>query len=349
LSTGSLSVYAGVKSYSIKGKMLTRKDLQMLSESRDLDELITRIKSTSYGEAISKVVKPYSSAKIEMALRERQADLHFKMIHAAGGSNVLFAYYLRFILQNLKIILKGKILGRNQAEIESAVNLHATELIRERDTIVKAMIAKDVEEAVATLKIIGIGDEVEKAFSLYHEKKQIQILDLYFDKFFYDNLNKVVKTSTEIKLHTLCGTEIDYHNMMCVLRGKFWNLDENQIQDLIVPGASGSAKEVLTRMISADSIKSALNELVSTKYGSLVPQEENAIDAISQFERAFEMRIYNLMQSQFGKIFGFSTVVAIVRLVEYEIRNLSSIAFAVEQKIPPETTMSRLIVKESQE
>jgi len=349
LSTGSLSVYAGVKSYSIKGKMLTRKDLQMLSESRDLDELITRIKATSYGEAISKVVKPYSSAKIEMALRERQADLHFKMIQAAGGSNVLFAYYLRFILQNLKIILKGKILGRNQAEIESAVNLHASELIRERDTIVKAMIAKDVEEAVATLKIIGIGNEVEKAFSLYHEKKQIQILDLYFDKFFYDNLNKVVKTSTEIKLHTLCGTEIDYHNMMCVLRGKFWNLDENQIQDLIVPGASGSAKEVLTRMISADSIKSALNELVSTKYGSLVPQEENAIDAISQFERAFEMRIYNLMQSQFGKIFGFSTVVAIVRLVEYEIRNLSSIAFAVEQKIPPETTMSRLIVKESQE
>ncbi|HSA97644.1 MAG TPA: V-type ATPase subunit [Candidatus Nitrosotenuis sp.] len=342
-----MSVYAGVKSYSIKGKMLTRKDLQMLSESRDLDELITRLKATSYGEAISKVTRPYSSAKIEMALRERQADLHFKMIQAAGGSNVLFAYYLRFILQNLKIILKGKILGRSQAEIELAVNLHATELIRERDTIVKALIAKDVEEAVATLKIIGIGNEVEKAFSLYHDKKQIQILDLYFDKFFYDNLNRVVKSSTEIKLHTLCGTEIDYHNMMCVLRGKFWNLDENQIQDLIVPGASISTKEVLSRMVSADSIKSALNELVSTKYGSLVPQEENAIDAISQFERAFEMRIYNLMQSQFGKMFGFSTVVAIVRLIEYEIRNLASIAFAVEQKIPPETTMSRLIVKES--
>lgn len=343
--TSSLSVYAGVKSYSIKGKMLTRKDLQMLSESRDLDELITRMKSTSYGETISKVVKPYSSAKIEMALKERQADLHFKMIHAAGDPNVLSAYYLRFILQNLKIILKGKILGRGQAEIESAVNLHATELIKERDIIVKAMIAKDIEEAVTTLKVIGIGDEVEKAFSLYHEKKQIQILDVYFDKFFYDNLSRVIKTSTEIKLHMLCGTEIDFHNMRCVLRGKFWNLDENQIQDLIVPGASGSAKEVLTRMISADSIKNALNELANTKYGNLVPQEENPIDAISQFERAFEMYIYNLMQSQFGKIFGFSTVVAIVRLIEYEIRNLSSIAFAVEQKIPSETTMSRLIVK----
>lgn len=340
----SFSVYAGVKSYSMKGKLLTRKDLQTLSESRDLDELITRIKATSYDEVISKVTKPFTSAKIEMALRDRQADVHYKMMKAAGGSSVLFAYYRKFILHNLKIILKGKILGRPQSEIESAVNLHATELIRERDTIVKAMIARDIEETVSTLKGIGIGNEVEKAYSLYHDKKQIQVLDLYFDKLFYENLNHVAKSSTD--LHALCGTEIDYYNTLCVLRGKFWNLDENQIQDLIVPGAFGASKEILTRMISADSIKSALNELSGTKYKDLIPQEENAIEAISQFERAFEMYIYNLMLRQFSKMFGFSTVVAIVRLIEYEVRNLSAIAFAVEQKIPSETTMSRLIVKE---
>ncbi|MBM2852988.1 MAG: ATPase [Candidatus Nitrosotenuis sp.] len=347
--TSSLSVYAGVKSYGLKGKLLTRKDLQMLSESRDLDELVTRIKGTSYEDTISKVTKPYSAAKIELALRERQAEMHYKMVKASGSSNVLFAYYLRFILQNLKIILKGKILGRGQTEIESSVNLHASELIKERDIVVKAMIARDVDEAITTLKGIGIGAKVEKALSLYHEKKQIQVLDLYFDKFFYENLNHVIKTSTEIKLHTLCGMEIDYYNMLCVLRGKFWNLDENQIQDLVISGASGASKEILTRMISSDSIKSALNELTSTKYKNLVPQEENAIDAISQFERAFDMHIYNIMQSQFGKIFGFSTVVAIVRLIEYEVRNLSAITFAVEQKIPSDITMSKLLVKENSE
>lgn len=344
--TSSLSVYAGVKSYSLRGKLLTRKDLQMLSESRDLDELVTRIKGTSYGDTISTVTKPYSSAKIERALRERQADLHYKMMQASGGSNILFAYYLKFILQNLKIILKGKILGRDQTEIESSVNLHAMELIKERDIIVKALIAKDVDEAVTTLKGIDIGDEVQRAFSLYQEKNQIQILDLYFDKFFYENLNHVVKTSTDHNLHALCGTEIDYYNMLCVLRGKFWNLDENQIQDLVIPGTSWSSKEILARMISSDSVKSALNELTGTKYRSLTSQEENEIDAIGQFERSFDRHIYNLLQNQFSKIFGFSTVVAIVRLIEYEVRNLSSIAFAVEQKIPSDTTMPKLLVKE---
>ena len=310
LSTGALAVFAGVKSYSLKGKLLVRSDLQMLSESRDLDELVTRIKSTAYGEAISKVTKPYSSAKIELALRDRQADLHHKMMQASVGSNLLFAYYLKFILRNLKTILKGKILGRNQVEIESSVSLHAEELIKERDVVVKAMIAKDIEEAITTLRGIGIGDHVEKAFSLYQEKKQIQILDMYFDKFFYENLSRVAKNSVDLSLHTLCGTEIDFYNMLCVLRGKFWNLNENQIQDLIVAGSS--SKEILTRMISSDSIKGELNELTNTKYRTLVPQEEDPIDAISNFERAFEMLIYNTMQSQFGKIFSFSTVVAIV-------------------------------------
>lgn len=345
--TVSLLVYAGVKSYSLKGKLLTKKDLETLAESRDLDELVTRIKDTAYNDAVSKVQKPYTAKKIELALRDRQADLHHMMIQAVGGSNLLFAYYLKFVLRNLKTILKGKILGRTQEEIEAMLSLHAEELIKERDVVLKALIAKDFEEAVTTLKGIGIGEEVEKAYSLYNEKKQIQLLDLYFDKFFYENLSHTIRNSPDFSLHTLCGMEVDYYNILCILRGKFWGLDENQIQNLIVPQISTESKELLTRMISADSIKSALNELVGTSYKELVPQVEDELDAIGHFERAFDKLIYNSMRSEFVRVFSFSTVVAITRLVEYEVRNLASIAFAVEQKIPAETTLTKLIVNEA--
>ncbi|MFY9299713.1 MAG: V-type ATPase subunit [Candidatus Nitrosotenuis sp.] len=345
--TVSLLVYAGVKSYSLKGKLLTKKDFETLAESRDLDELVTRIKNTAYNDMISKIQKPYTAQKIELALKDRQADLHHMMIKAVGGSNLLFAYYLKFVLRNLKVILKGKILGRKQEEIESSLSLHPEELIQERDIILKALIAKDFEEAVNTLKGIGIGAEVEKAYSLYNEKKQIQLLDIYFDKFFYENLNHTIQNSPDFSLHSLCGMEVDFYNILCILRGKFWGLDENQIQNLMVSQISISSKEILTRMISADSIKSALNELAGTQYKDLVPQDENPIDAISQFERRFEKMIYDSMQSEFVRVFSFSTVVAITRLIEYEVRNLASIAFAVEQKIPAETTLARLIVKEA--
>lgn len=344
MATPSLQVFAGVKSYSLKGKLMTKKELQTLSESRDLDELVTRIKNTTYNDAISKVQKPYTTQKIELALRDRQADLHHTMTQASGGSNVMFAYYLKFILKNLKIILKGKILGRPQSEIESMISLHPEELIKERDIVLKALIAKDFEEAASVLKGIGIGEEIEEMYSLYNERKQIQVLDMYFDKFFYENLGRTMKSSGDFSLHSVCGIEIDYYNIMSILRGKFWNLDENQLQHLIVSNASSESRETFTKMISADSLKSALNELLSTHYKGLVPQDET--DAISKFERSFEWKIYNTMNAQFVRIFGFSTIVAIVRLLDFEVRNLSAITYAVEQKIPSDTVMSKIIIKD---
>ncbi|AJZ76510.1 V0D/AC39 family V-type ATPase subunit [Candidatus Nitrosotenuis cloacae] len=344
MATPSLQVFAGVKSYSIKGKLMTKKDLQTLSESRDLDELVTRIKNTTYNDAISKIQKPYTTQKIEIALRDRQADLHHTMMQASGGSNVMFAYYLKFILKNLKIILKGKILGRPQSEIESMISLHPEELIKERDIVLKALVAKDFEEAASVLKGIGIGEEIEQMYSLYNERKQIQVLDMYFDKFFYENLGRAMKSSGDFSLHSVCGIEIDYYNIMSILRGKFWNLDENQLQHLIVSNASSESREMFTKMISADSLKSALNELLNTHYKGMVPQDENG--AISKFESSFERKIYNTMNSQFVRIFGFSTIVAIVRLLDFEVRNLSAITYAVEQKIPSDTVMSKIIIKD---
>ena len=344
--TTALLVYAGVKSYSLKGKLLTKKDLQTLAEARDLDELITRMKSTAYSEVVSKIQKPYSSQKIELALRDRQADIHHKMIKSVGGSTLLYSYYLKFILRNLKMIIKGKILGRTQEQIESMLSLHAEELINERDIILKALVAKDVAESINTLRSIGIGSDVEKAYSLYNDKKQIQILDLYFDKFFIEKLSHSITNSSDFSVHPLCGMEIDFYNTLSILRAKFWGLDENQIQEIIVPHSSSSSKDLLTRMISADSVKAALNELASTHYKDLIPQQENPIDAISEFENLFDRMIHQSMEREFVRVFSLSTVVAITRLVDYEVRNLASIAFGVEQKIPVDTMMSKVIVKD---
>ena len=54
---GSKNVFAAVKSYSKRGKLLKNADFQTLAESRDLDELMTRIKNTTYGESISRCSK----------------------------------------------------------------------------------------------------------------------------------------------------------------------------------------------------------------------------------------------------------------------------------------------------
>ena len=95
----SKNVFASVKSYSKRGKLLTNSDFQTLAESRDLEELMTRIKNTTFGEAVSEVQKPYTSQGIENALRSHLAEVHHS-ISKTAGSGILDAYYLKFVISN---------------------------------------------------------------------------------------------------------------------------------------------------------------------------------------------------------------------------------------------------------
>ena len=341
--SASKNVYASVKSYSKRGKLLKKEDFQTLAESRDLDELMTRIKNTVYADAVAEVEKPYTSQNIESALRSHLADIHYGISKTAGGG-ILDAYYLKFIISNLKQILKGKVLGKTQEEIETHINLHAEELIKQRDIVIKALVAKDLEETVANLSQTEFGEDIAKAAALYADKKSLQIFDTYFDKILMSRLVKALK-SGDIDASKLVSMDIDFYNILSVIRGKFWGLDEQQIQDLIVI-QSPAAKELLLRMMSVGTIRDAFNELSNTKYRDLIPQSENELDAISEFERSFELAIYQSSLNSFTKMFSLATTVGITKLTAFEVRNLAAIGYAVEQKIPTETTMSKLIVHE---
>ena len=77
---------------------------------------------------------------INTDLDKKDGFIHFSNAKTAGDK-VLDAYYLKFIIWNLKLILKGKVLGKTQEELETKINLHAEELIKQRDIILKALVA----------------------------------------------------------------------------------------------------------------------------------------------------------------------------------------------------------------
>ena len=97
---------------------------------------------------------------------------------------------------------------------------------------------------------------------------------------------------------------------------------------------------------SLNTLATLFNELTSTRYKDLIPESENELDAVAEFERKFELEIYQSSLRSFSKMFSFATTIGITKLTAYEVRNLAAIAYAVEQKIPTETTMSKLILEE---
>ena len=347
-SGGSQKIFVTVKSYSKRGQLLKRPDLQTLAESRDLDELVTRIKNTKYLEAVNAVTKPYTAEKLEMALRANLADNQFKIAKASGNSKILDAFFQKFIVSNLKLILKGKILGKSQEEISAYFNMHAEELAKQRDTVVKALVAKDLEEAVSSLSSSPFNAEIQKAVELYNETKNIQAFDIYFDKMLYKNISRALRSENDQDISHIYGMEIDFYNIMSIIRGKFWGLDDERIQDLTITATVNIPNQVMDRMMAAESVKDALDELSTTRYKNLIPETEDEVEVIAEFEHAFEMTYYNSINGAFSKMFSFATVIGISKLIGYEVRNIGAIAFAVEQNIPVETTMSKLIIKEAE-
>jgi V/A-type H+-transporting ATPase subunit C len=356
-------IFGTVKSFATKGTLLNRETLTMLAESRDLDELVIRLKNTRYVDTLAKLQKPYTAVAVEGALKEDLVNFHSSLANIAEGSELINAYFIRYVVWNLKLVLKAKALAKQYEEIVPYVNMRAEELLGRRDVIVKALVAKDLDESVASLAGSEFAEDAQSAVNVYKEVRDIQVFDTYLDHTFYRMLARALMAhwrDTDVK--SIVIPEVDAYNVLSILRAKLWSLDPEQIKRLIVskapsidlyrPGGSilplnpvrlpTVTQENIQRMISAESIRDAISELTNTVYRNVVPEYKGDIDTIAALEQNFEALLYKKYLLTFNSMFKHATMIAALKLKALEVRNLTSIATGVEQKIPADVIMKRL-------
>jgi V/A-type H+-transporting ATPase subunit C len=338
-------IFGTVLAHSLRGRMLSRTELQTLAESRDIEELVTRMKNTVYLDALARLTKPYTAETLEGALHEHLVNQHAKIVNIANGSAVLNAYFVKYITLNLKVILKGKAMNKTYEELLPKVNMRAEELVGRRDLIVKALVAKDFDEAINSLAGSEFGEDARKAAQAYKEKGDIRVFDTYLDHAFYKSLDRAVAFESKLQdVQKLIGIDIDSYNILSVLRGKFWGLSPNEVNDLIVTTTTKVPKDVLQRMINTEKIQDAIGELAGTIYKEFIPRTAaNDIDAIMQLESAFQKESLRRMMNSYRTVFTVANMLASIKLMAYEIKNLASIAAGVEQRITTDKIMASLI------
>ena len=94
--------YSATKAYSYRGGILDSSTIISLTESSDLDELVTKLKATAYDTAVSRLDAPYSARKIEKACYEHVSDIHSNLMKHLQEVN----YLPRIILNILHVILR---------------------------------------------------------------------------------------------------------------------------------------------------------------------------------------------------------------------------------------------------
>jgi V/A-type H+/Na+-transporting ATPase subunit C len=340
-------IFGTVRAFAEKGKMLSKTELELISDSRDLDELVTKLKNTAYTEVMAKLQKPFNAEKIENLLREDLVDFHASMAKIVTRQDLLNAYYTKYIIWNLKVILKGKAMGRTYEEILPHVNMRAEELIGRRDIVVKALVAKDLDEAIATLQSSEFGADVAAAAQAYKEKGDIQIFDVYLDHSYYQALATAYTViGKPADVHPLIGLDVDSYNALSTLRAKYWGLSEMVIKSLRIKPTFRIQEDILDKMSNAENVKEAISIFSSTIYKSIVPNDANEIEMISKLETGFERLMYRRAVTSYAKMFSYSTMIAAVKLKSIEVRNLGAIAFGIEQKVGSKTIIPRLLMRE---
>ena len=327
--------------------MLSKTELELFADSRDLDELVMKLKNSAYTDVMAKLQKPINAEKIENLLREDLVDFHASMAKIVTRQDLLNAYYTKYIIWNLKVILKGKAMDRTYEEILPHVNMRAEELIGRRDIVVKALVAKDLDEAIATLQSSEFGGDVSRAAQAYKEKGDIQIFDVYLDHSYYQALATAYTViGKPADVHPIVGLDVDSYNSLSTLRAKYWGLSEMHIKSLRIKPTFRVQEDILDKMSNAENVKEAISVFSSTVYKSIVPNDANEIEMISKLEEDFERLIYRRAVTAYSKMFSYSTMIAAVKLKSFEVRNLGAIAFGVEQKVGSKTIMPRLRTSE---
>jgi V/A-type H+-transporting ATPase subunit C len=349
----SSRTYIGTKAFALKGALLDSTTVQKLAESTSLDEFVNRLRSTPYADSLSGLAPPFNARRVELALRERQATVHHMVAQGASKYGIIQLYYLRNIAWDLKLALKARALGRSYEETVEYLDMKAEELVGRRDLLVKVLSAKDVNEAVAMLSGSEFSADAEKALSRYGAKGEIRFFDVYIDHAVLASISKEYSLNPKTYsarspnahgVAEIVGLDIDAYNVLAVLRSKLWGLSESEIQELLISPPSRIQLQALLSMAGADSVAEAV-KLLEPSYHFAVqgaPSEEELIDLVEDGFAGLAKDTASLAFVWQG--LGPGVMLALIKLMEFEVSNLAAVAIGVEAGIDPKKIISRLRV-----
>jgi len=346
----SSRTYVGTKAFALKGTLLDPSTVQKLAEATSLEELVNRLRTTPYSEVLSAMVQPYAARRIELALRERMASVHHSVTQGAGRYGILQLYYLKNIAWDLKLALKAKALGRTYEETVEYLDMKAEELVGRRDLIIKVMSARDVNEAVTMLSGTEFFSDVEKALAGYSARGEIRLFDVYIDHAvlsaisseFSLNASLYSKSPGANGVKDMVALDVDAYNVVSVLRAKLWGLTDSEVQELIITPARRVQAPTLASMMGAESASEAVKFIESNYRFQLqgAQGDEEIIDAV---EDGFSRQMKETASLAFvWQGLSPGTILALVKLLEFEVSNLAAISIGVEAGMDPKKILSKL-------
>ncbi|HVP22805.1 MAG TPA: V-type ATPase subunit [Conexivisphaerales archaeon] len=347
-------VFVFVKAYASRGTLLSRAFLEELANSRSIDEMASKLKSTAYGEQITTGAGGTSARRLESMLRSSLSVFNFELMKYYRKPGFLQGYFERNLSWNLKVAIKGKAMGSSYEELNDMIVLKAEELAGRRDLIVRILSAANLDQVVALLSDSDIKPFIVQALAAFRINRDVSIFDLYIDRY---TMGKLVRPFTRKKgrlrrflnrpnpvVKSIVASDVDSFDILAVLRSKWLDLPASKAKELVVTPAFFLDEETLEEMISANGVQAAAGKLNHTIYRRLVPTAAAPEALISGLEDAFYEKTLKTARRTFSSYpMSEPILLGALKAKEVEVRNLSTVAFGLEVGLQPSQIVAKLI------
>ncbi|WP_032121634.1 V-type ATPase subunit [Clostridium amazonitimonense] len=328
---GSIVKFTAVNSKvkALKGKMLREEDFLELLQCKGLKNALAYLKEkTYYGE----ILKNYDLQKIhrgelEIILDRQYTKIFNKFINYFNGEfrKVIKNLFLRWEIEDLKIIIRGKYIGRTKEEIKS--NLIAKNPLNTIDYDY-LITSKSIEELIERLKGSIYYDGIKNLAKDVSDKGLFRIeteLDFVYFSTLRKELKHLDKENKEL-IKDIIGLEADLSNLSWIYRGKkFYNISPEELFNYTIYDGYKLTEEKIKRICYANDMEEIYKIIEKTPYRWIYEIDDSI--TVEKREREFQKKYFSKFIRENRA--NFSMVLSYLVLYRIEIKEIISI---VEQK-----------------
>jgi|LGVE01.1.fsa_nt_gb V/A-type H+-transporting ATPase subunit C len=333
------------KVLSMSSKKINDDDYKALIKAKNLKEVFQYLRdNTYYGDFLNGLDQEnLHRTVIEAHLNDLKILKAEKLMHYLFGEEKAFLqiYLVRMEIESLRILIRG--IARND-DLESLRELIIYSHKYSKIPFDRLMKAKDWE----TFKKILINTDYYRILEIHKEIKVDQdlvVIEKSLDRFYYDSLrNRLLKLNQKqnCDLIKVQRRNIDLLNLVWVYRGKkFYNLSREELIAYSLRGGLELTDKRLMALVNAKDFLE-LKEMIKDSDYFFLFNHTKTIDLY--MERRRERYLYYTYLKLFGESnSGLGRVIAYIRLLDFEIEDITSIIESKRYRMGENETKNYLI------
>lgn len=311
------------------GNMLSLEQYSKLLNCKDFKSTLKVLKEET---AYSKQLEGYNlenihRGNIEIILHKYYISTYSKFIKYFHGEyrNLMKTLFIRWEIEDLKVIIRGKYLGLSREEIDNKLIARCSLNTINYDYL---LALKNIEEVIDGLKGSIYYKSLKNLAKEINSKGLFRIeteLDFVYFTSIRRELKHLDKENREV-VYSIMSLEADLLNLSWIYRGKtFYKLPPEELFNYTIYNEYKLSKEKLKKLCYINNMDEFKSIIEKTPYASIYEKDDSS--SIEKREREFEKNYFKKILRE-NKT-NISMVMSYLIVYRIEIRDIISI---IEQK-----------------